>query len=50
MTLGSEVGAVQRPFIRYAQEAGWTYLSPDDALRLRSGGVTSPVLDAVLVE
>jgi type I restriction enzyme R subunit len=26
------------------------YLTPDDALRLRSGGVTSPVLDAVLVE
>jgi type I restriction enzyme, R subunit len=49
MSLGSEAGSVQRPFIRYATEAGWTYLSPDEALRLRNGGVTSPVLDAVLV-
>src|ERR1039457_3031538 len=49
MALGSEPGAVQRPFIRYAVEAGWTYLSPDEALNLRQGGVTSPVLDAVLL-
>lgn len=49
MSLGSESCAVQRPFIRYAVEAGWTYLSPIDALSLRNGGVTSPVLDAVLV-
>ena len=49
-TLGGERSAVQRPFLRYAVEAGWTYLSPDEALRLRSGGVISPVLDAVLVE
>lgn len=50
MVVGGEAGAVQRPFIRYAVEAGWTYLSPDEALRLRNGSVTSPVLDAVLVE
>jgi len=50
MTVGSETGSVQRPFIRYAVEAGWSYLSPEDALRLRSAGVISPVLDAVLVE
>jgi type I restriction enzyme R subunit len=49
MALGSEPGAVQRPFIRYAVEAGWKYLSPDEALNLRHGGVTSPVLDAVLL-
>ena len=49
MALGSEPGAVQRPFVRYAVEAGWTYLSPDEALNLRQGGVTSPVLDAVLL-
>jgi hypothetical protein len=30
-------------------EAGWTYLSPDEALNLRQGGVSSPVLDAVLM-
>jgi type I restriction enzyme R subunit len=49
MVLGGESGAVQRPFIRYAVEAGWTYLSPDEALCLRSG-ITSPVLDTVLAE
>ena len=49
MPLGSECNSVQRPFVRYAVEAGWTYLSPDKALNLRQGGVTSPVLDAVLL-
>ena len=49
MPLGSESSSVQGPFIRYAVEAGWTYLSPDQALNLRQGGVTSPVLDAVLL-
>ena len=50
MPLGSESGSVQRPFARYAVEAGWTYLSPDEALRLRSGGVASPVLDTILAQ
>jgi type I restriction enzyme, R subunit len=49
MPLGSESNSIQRPFIRYAVEAGWTYLSPDVALNLRQGGVTSPMLDAVLL-
>ncbi|MEI7938640.1 MAG: HsdR family type I site-specific deoxyribonuclease [Verrucomicrobiota bacterium] len=49
MPIGSESNSVQRPFVRYAVEAGWTYLSPDAALNLRQGGVTSPVLDAVLL-
>src|ERR1035441_7292402 len=49
MVLGSEPGAVQRPFVRYAVEAGWQYLSPGEALNLRQGGVTSPVLDTVLL-
>jgi type I restriction enzyme R subunit len=49
MVLGSEAGSVQRPFVRYAVAAGWTYLSPEEALALRAGGVTSPVLDGVLV-
>jgi type I restriction enzyme R subunit len=35
--LSSERGVVQNPLIRYATEAGWSYLSPDDALRLRQG-------------
>ena len=32
MKIGSERAAVQNLFIRYAQEAGWTYLPPEDAL------------------
>jgi len=49
MTLASERGAVQNPFLRSAQEAGWTYLAPDDALSLRPGP-TSPILLPVLVQ
>lgn len=37
MVLGSERQAVQRPLIRYAVEAGWKYLPPEEALRLRKG-------------
>jgi len=48
MTLGGESRAVQRPFVRYAVEAGWSYLSPDEAFRMRNGGIMSPVLDVVL--
>ena len=49
MTIGSERQAVQNPFLRYAEEAGWTYLSPEEALNLRRG-IISPVLDSVLIE
>jgi type I restriction enzyme R subunit len=49
MSIGGERKAVQDPFIRYAVEAGWTYLPPKEALRLR-GGEDSPVLRSVLVE
>ncbi len=49
MSLASERRTVQDPFLRYAEEAGWTYLPPDEALRLR-GGEESPVLRAVLVD
>ena len=34
MALGSELGAVQNPFVRYAREAGWIYLSPDQARQM----------------
>ncbi|MGD0005949.1 MAG: HsdR family type I site-specific deoxyribonuclease [Anaerolineaceae bacterium] len=37
MPIGSERSGVQNPLIRYAREAGWTYLSPDDAMHLRGG-------------
>jgi len=47
MTLSSERRTVQNPFIRYAEEAGWTYLPPDEALRLRHGE-ECPVLRDVL--
>jgi len=49
MPLGGEQVSVQTPSIRYAVEAGWTYLSPEDALNLRRG-ITSPILDSVLIE
>ena len=49
MTLSSERRVVQNPFLRYAQEAGWQYLPPEEALRLR-GGEDSPVLHTVLIE
>ncbi len=48
MAIGGESSAVQRPFVRYAVEAGWSYLSRDEALALRNGGVASPILDSVL--
>ncbi|MGQ9780410.1 MAG: type I restriction endonuclease subunit R [Bacillota bacterium] len=37
MPLGGERTTVQDPLIRYAVEAGWTYLPPEEALRLRRG-------------
>jgi len=46
-TLGSERIAVQNPFVRYAQDAGWSYLPREEALRLRHGD-TGLVLDEVL--
>ena len=48
MVLGSERGSVQRPLIRYAEEVGWEYLPPEEALRLRRGE-TGVVLHEVLV-
>ena len=45
----SERHAVQKPLIRYAQEAGWTYLPPEDALRMR-GGEESPILRSAFLE
>ena len=48
MTLGSERGAVQNPFVRYATEVGWQYLAPDEATRLRRGE-SGLVLHDVLV-
>lgn len=49
MSISSERHTVQNPLIRYAVEAGWEYLSPDEALRLR-GGEDKPFLHPVLVE
>ncbi len=37
MSFATEAGSVQNPFIRYAIESGWTYVSPDEAQRLRGG-------------
>ncbi len=49
MTIGGERATVQNPFLRYAEEAGWTYLTPEQALDLRRG-LVSPVLDSVLID
>jgi len=48
-SLSSERAVVQRPLIRYATEAGWTYLPLDEALRLRRGEA-GLVLHEVLVQ
>lgn len=37
MSLSSERQTVQAPLIRYATEAGWEYVNPQEALRLRRG-------------
>ncbi len=49
MSLRSEHCIVQNPLVRYAIEAGWTYLSQDDALRLRRGE-TSPILHDIFIQ
>jgi len=48
MTLASERRVVQNRLIRYDEEAGWTYLPPEDALRLRHG-LDKPLLQDVLI-
>jgi len=35
--LGGERGSVQIPMIQYAKDIGWTYVKPEEALRLRCG-------------
>src|SRR5215472_14719310 len=48
----SERSAVQNPMLKYAQEIGWDYVKPDDALVLRGGDTGlyfSGILEAQLV-
>jgi type I restriction enzyme R subunit len=47
--LSSERGVVQEPLVRYATEAGWTYIDPDEALRLRRGE-GSPILWDIFIQ
>ncbi len=47
--LSSEYGMVQEPFGRYSAEIGWTFLAPEEALRLR-GGPECPILRMVFLE
>jgi type I restriction enzyme R subunit len=49
VTTGSERGAVQNPFVRYASDVGWTYLTRDQALALR-GDESGIVFTDVLVD
>jgi type I restriction enzyme R subunit len=37
MKLGTERSAVQKPILRYAQEVGWNYLAPEEALAAHGG-------------
>ena len=53
MTVGSERGAVQNPFIRYAVDAGWEFIPRADALSMRgdeSGVVFTDTLIGQLQE
>ncbi len=45
---GPERAAVQAPLVRYAVEAGWTYLPPDEALRLRRGEASAILYDVAV--
>lgn len=49
MAFGGERKAVQDPLLRYAEEAGWTRLSPEEALKLR-GGSTGLILNDVFTD
>lgn len=49
MSLASERHTVQLSLIRYAIAAGWSYVPPDEALRLR-GGDDQPFLRETLIE
>lgn len=49
MTLGGERNSVQGPLIRYAREAGWQYISPDEAREMRQGGNTGTLLNEIVV-
>jgi type I restriction enzyme R subunit len=49
MTTGSESGSVQYPFIRYAEEAGWTFIGREEALNLR-GDESGIVFTDMLVD
>ena len=49
MTTGSERSAVQNPFVRYASEVGWTYLTREEALELR-GDESGIVFTDILVD
>ncbi|MGC8516144.1 MAG: type I restriction endonuclease subunit R [Thermoplasmata archaeon] len=42
-SFATEKSSVQNPIIEYATQIGWSYLSPDDALRMR-GGETGLIL------
>ncbi|MHB8576653.1 MAG: type I restriction endonuclease subunit R, partial [Dehalococcoidia bacterium] len=48
--LGTEKTAVQNPLVRYATEAGWTYLSRQEAERLRHGATGLFLHDVLLAQ
>jgi len=50
MTLGGERRAVQNPLVRYATYVGWTYVKPEEALRLRRGREGAVFFDVVVAQ
>lgn len=46
--LSSERGVVQNPLIRYSTEAGWVYVEPEEAERLRRGETTAILWDTFI--
>jgi len=45
--IGGESHSVQRPLIKYAVDAGWTYLSRAEAEKLRDGDLSNPIFSRV---
>jgi len=47
--IGGEKYSVQRPLVKYAVEAGWTYLPQTEAEKLR-GDISNPIITSVFID
>lgn len=48
--IGGESHSVQRPLIKYAVAAGWTYLTRIEAEKLRGGDLFNPIFTRVFID